>query len=286
MSFTRPVDNRWIVGREIAAGYSSQVYEGRDRSGSEVVIKINRGPREGFRRETELYQTMGRPSGFPKVYFSGNHEGKQVLVMQKFEYTLKDLHQQRIARFTRNDVLKIGIQMLNRIAVLHTYGYVHRDIHPGNIMMSNLQSRTLYLIDFGCTKKFKNDFGFHVLKHKASTIPVTFKFGSVNALQGYSASRRDDLEGLLYTLIALQTGTLPWSDIDGQTNLEEILNMKEEIPSRELCCGVSSSILSIARKIRALGYSEEPLYYEYCAILRAALQAARSSEREPFSWQS
>lgn len=285
MPFRSPIDGTWNVEREIAAGSSSRMFKARDESGREAVVKQSNGDDEGFQREIQVHETIGRRTGFPEVYFSGNHEGRPVLVMQNFKYTLKDLYWRTAARLTRKDVLKIGIQMINRIRVLHSYGYVHRNVHPENIMVSSLHTRTLYLVDFGCTKKFKNNLGLHVARHRASTVPVTFRFGSVNALQGYSASRKDDLESLLYTLIAISVGSLPWSEFDGQTELEQILNMKEQLPNELLCDGVPSCISNLSRRIRALSYSEYPPYAEYCDMLKTALRSAGGSERQPFSWQ-
>ena len=38
----------------------------------------------------------------------------------------------------------------------------------------------------------------------------TIRYSSINAMKGESQSRRDDLESLIYTLIFLHTGELPW----------------------------------------------------------------------------
>lgn len=38
---------------------------------------------------------------------------------------------------------------------MHSLGYIHRDLKPANIMMGHGKKKnTVYLIDFGLTKKF------------------------------------------------------------------------------------------------------------------------------------
>jgi serine/threonine protein kinase len=60
-------------------------------------------------------------------------------------------------------VLQIGQQLLRRIKALHSIDYVHGDIKPANIMFGRGDKRnTLYLIDFGMTKKESNAFDNHI----------------------------------------------------------------------------------------------------------------------------
>lgn len=287
MLFRTPVDGKWVVGRQIGSGFSGRVFEARDNQGREAVVKISRDFRDGFYREVQVSRAIDEEErGFPKIHFYGSHEGRHTLVMQRFRHSLYDIFRQPTSSFTRTDTLKIAIQMLDRIETLHDYGYVHRDLSPENIMLSSSNGRTLYLTDFGRSKTFLNFARLHVLRHASRPIPVTFNFGSINAMEGFSPSRRDDLESLIYTLVYLHNGSLPWSDLDGESNLGEILNMKSQIQSRELCNGLSSSITSMCRRVRNLTYTEKPSYSSYRRRLTAALQDDGSSERDGFSWQA
>ena len=61
---------------------------------------------------------------------------------------------------------------------------------------------TLYLIDFGLAKKFRSS---RTLKQypltKRKSLTGTARYASINALQGYEQSRRDDLESAGYVLM-------------------------------------------------------------------------------------
>jgi hypothetical protein len=57
-------------------------------------------------------------------------------------------------------------------------------------------------------------------------------FASINAHRGMELSRRDDIESLIYTLIYLAMGNLPWKNINIKKKSERhsiIMLMKEEV---------------------------------------------------------
>lgn len=285
MPFRSLIDGVWSVGSEIGVGASGRVFNAEDGDGTRAIVKVERRQTEGFEREVEVYDEVEEESGFPTIYFCGRHEGKNVIVMQRLKHSLYDISSMYPSAFTTNDVLKIGIQLLRRLEALHSYGFVHRDLHPGNVMLSHSHGKTLYLIDFASAKKYLSFLGLHVFKYRTILRPISYLFGSVNALEGYTASRRDDLEALIYTLIYLRTGTLPWSNLSGRSRLDEILDLKSQIRSRELCAGLPNCFVSLCRQIRDLSFSERPQYSMFRRELRATLRNRGSTETERFSWQ-
>ena len=64
----------------------------------------------------------------------------------------------------------------------------------------------------------------------------TALFASIQAHKGKDLSRRDDIESLIYTLIYLCTGTLPWKNINIKKKRERhlvIMYLKEEITTNQ-----------------------------------------------------
>ena len=52
---------------------------------------------------------------------------------------------------------------LDSIQKLHKKGYIHRDIKPDNFLMGREENpKTVYMIDLGLSKKFKNSRNVHV----------------------------------------------------------------------------------------------------------------------------
>jgi serine/threonine protein kinase len=92
----------------------------------------------------------------------------------------------------------------------------------------------IFLIDFGLSVPFVDDNNVHQPQeeHNYSTVVGTALFASINAHQGKNLSRRDDIESLVYTLIYLLTGKLPWKSINIRKKRERheiIMYMKEEM---------------------------------------------------------
>jgi serine/threonine protein kinase len=92
----------------------------------------------------------------------------------------------------------------------------------------------IFLIDFGLSVPFVDDNDVHLpqQEHNYNTVVGTALFASINAHQGKNLSRRDDIESLVYTLIYLLTGKLPWKSINIKKKRERheiIMYMKEEM---------------------------------------------------------
>ncbi len=92
-------------------------------------------------------------------------------------------------------------------------GYIHRDLKPANILMgTGKKESTVYLIDFGLTKK-KNDVTYSSFTTQAmgnKKMAGTPIYASINAHMATGGNpihkftecnKRDDLESLMYVLI-------------------------------------------------------------------------------------
>ena len=60
-------------------------------------------------------------------------------------------------------MMKIGVQLIDRLEVLHDLGYIHRDLKPENICTDlKKSSDMIYLIDLGLAKRYLDDKGKHI----------------------------------------------------------------------------------------------------------------------------
>jgi serine/threonine protein kinase len=60
-------------------------------------------------------------------------------------------------KFSLKTALQVTEQILTRIEQIHNYGFIHRDIKPENLMFGvDTESTTLYMIDFGLAKPYRN----------------------------------------------------------------------------------------------------------------------------------
>uniref|UniRef100_A0AC35TNI4 Protein kinase domain-containing protein n=1 Tax=Rhabditophanes sp. KR3021 TaxID=114890 RepID=A0AC35TNI4_9BILA len=61
--------------------------------------------------------------------------------------------------YSEETALRIGIAMLYQIKQVHSVGYLHRDVKPGNMVICNDQAKTrhLFVIDYGMVRRFVCD---------------------------------------------------------------------------------------------------------------------------------
>lgn len=174
------------------------------------------------------------------MLMSAYNEDICILVEDLLGVNLETLRK-RHPRLSLAVVCSIGIQLLNRLESLHECGFIHRDIKPQNILLGGdrpNKSNKIYLIDFGLSVSYiDGESGAHYKENpnsNYSTVVGTALFASINAHMGRDLSRRDDIESLVYTLIYLCTGTLPWKNINIKKKSERhqiIMYLKEGLSS-------------------------------------------------------
>jgi serine/threonine protein kinase len=103
----------------------------------------------------------------------------------------------------------IAMQLYQRLKDLHSFGVVHNDIKPDNILVDNQTGSMLYLIDFGLSQYYiesSSQIGAmarHRNRQYLNNFTGNFIFASMNSLNGNSKSRQDDIESAFYMIIFL-----------------------------------------------------------------------------------
>jgi serine/threonine protein kinase len=148
---------------------------------------------------------------------------------------------------------------------IHNKHIIHRDIKPDNFVMGkDLKRKQLFLLDFGLSKKYRSSSS---LKHypliKRKKLTGTARYASINALNGVTQSRRDDLESIGYVLMYFLKGRLPWQGMVNKNKEQrylKIMETKRDTTPEELCKGFPAEFERYISYTRNLQYEQDPDY--------------------------
>ena len=213
----------------IGAGGMGEVYRAKDtRLDRIVAIKIlpthlSGRPelKERFDREAKAISSLSHPH-ICALYDVGHEEGIDYLVMEYLEgETLTD----RLAKeqLTTENVTKWGVQIAEALDRAHRSGVVHRDLKPGNIMLTR---EGVKLLDFGLAKigeasppagsgtlpGMTGVTGLHTSTGHDSPLTAegsilgTFQYMAPEQLEGKEADARSDIFALGAVLYEMTTG--------------------------------------------------------------------------------
>ena len=250
----------------IGKGKFGTVFQGNYKKET-VAIKIETVETGFIKHETTLlnYLYHNRCHNIPLVYWYGLFEDRPTLVMTLFEISLFDYVNQDLYFYPPENILN---SLISNIKQIHSAFILHRDIKPQNVMFKN---KKIFLVDFGLSATYVDDNKKHVQEKKDVHILGTPKYASVNLHNGFSACRRDDVISLIYTFLFVIKKSLPWENIQGESNEYEeshILHPKnqERLRKKKLDFilsefdSFSPYFLDFIRKTYSLKYDETPIY--------------------------
>jgi serine/threonine protein kinase len=212
----------------IGAGGMGEVYRARDtRLGRDVAVKVlpagvseNPDARARFEREARVASSLNHPN-ICVLHDIGRHGDTDYLVMEMVD---GESLAERIARgpLPVDEVVKLGTQLADALHRAHRAGIVHRDIKPGNVMLSRSGAK---LMDFGLARSQRAPGGGHDTAMTQTptvqqpltaegTMVGTFQYMAPEQLEGREADARSDLWALGCVLYEMATGRRAY---DGQT---------------------------------------------------------------------
>ena len=201
----------------LGAGGMGEVYRARDtRLERTVAVKIlpshlseNPEAKQRFDREARAISSLSHPN-ICHLYDVGQQGGTSYLVMEYLEgETLSD----RLLRgaLPLEQVLKYGGQIADALHQAHRSGVVHRDLKPGNVMLTPTGAK---LLDFGLAKPVAMLSGITLTADAMTSTPMTqegtivgtFQYMSPEQVEGKELDGRSDIFSLGAVLYEMVTG--------------------------------------------------------------------------------
>jgi eukaryotic-like serine/threonine-protein kinase len=218
---------------EIGHGGMGEVYRARRVDGqyeNEVAVKLVRSGYdtsfvlERFRDERQILATLSHPNIARLLDGGTTEDGVPYLVMELIDGAPID---QFCAgrKLSISDRLQLFRQVCSAVEYAHQHLVIHRDIKPGNILVT--ADGIPKLLDFGIAKILDSPAGGKTtLLH-----PLTPDYASPEQLRGEPITTATDVYSLGVVLYQLLTGRLPYQ-LDNRTPTEYARAIAEMEPKR------------------------------------------------------
>lgn len=229
----------------LGTGGMGEVYRARDtRLGRNVAVKVlpshlTSAPdlRARFEREAKAVSSLNHPH-ICTLHDVGQHEGADYLVMELVEgETLAD--RLKKGALPLDQTLRSAIEIADALDKAHRQGVIHRDLKPGNVMLTKAGSK---LMDFGLAKlTIAGDGAGVVSALPTASAPLTgqgailgtIPYMAPEQLEGKEADARSDLWAFGCLLYEMATGRRAFEG-KSQASLISAIMDKEPPPISQL----------------------------------------------------
>jgi eukaryotic-like serine/threonine-protein kinase len=277
MTSPRLVGGRYELGEVLGYGGMAEVHRGRDvRLDREVAIKILRADlardptfQNRFRREAQAAAGLNHPA-IVAVYDTGEDppaEGQDApapyIVMEFVEgSTLREILNAE-GRLAPERAMQITAEVCAALDFSHRSGIVHRDIKPGNVMITD--AGAVKVMDFGIAR---------ALADNAATVTATqavigtAQYLSPEQARGEAVDARSDVYSTGCLLYELLTGHPPFTGDSPVAVAYQHVRENPQVPS-----SVNSAVPPALDSIVMKALAKNPLNrYQTAAEMREDLQ--------------
>jgi len=251
MKIGQIVKDRYEILEILGEGGMAFVYKARDTQLERFVAIKTLKPNyvnqetfvERFKREAKTAANLNHPNIVQ--IFDWGIEDEPYFVMEYIEGNTLTSIIAKNRTISLSDILFIGAQVSNGLHAAHQKGLVHRDIKPGNIMIT--PDGKVKVTDFGIVSLQNEESDIT----KTGSILGTASYISPEQAQGKPVSIESDLYSLGTVLYELIAGKPPFTgDTPISTATKHLTEKPEKLSSfrRDLPKGVENTIMKMLEK--------------------------------------
>jgi serine/threonine protein kinase len=226
---------KYPVIREIGSGATSRVYLARDPfADREVAIKVllpgkgadaetERMQHKSFMTEASLAGKLNHPH-IVDIYDAVIEAERSYLVMEYVAGVTLEAHSSVTNLLPVGKVVEIIFKCIRALEYAHNHGIIHRDIKPGNILLS--KDGEAKVSDFGAA--FQQRQGLETSQLTGVGSPA---YMSPEQIRMEKLNQQTDIYSLGVTMFRLLTGRLPFEASSYAGLAHAVLNMPPPAPS-------------------------------------------------------
>ena len=275
-----------MVGPNIGKGAFGEIYSAVDtKTGILWALKTesNKAKKKTLQFEYQILSQVQSSPFFPRLGFFGKTKEFAFFSMEWLGPSLTSIlkHFGR-PNFCFSTALRSVYCILKCIESFHSFGFVHRDIKPGNILTREGSDHPLCLIDFGLSRVYVNpNTGQHLQPRKHVGFRGTRAYASIDAHESRDLSRKDDLISWFYITYEFLVGVLPWRH---ETDKNQILTCKKKFNIKAAVEYTIPELYEIWEHISSLDFFDAPNYSFIYHKLTEIAKNKNVSFSEPLEW--
>ncbi|MCZ6670657.1 MAG: protein kinase, partial [Acidobacteria bacterium] len=239
------------------AGGMGEVYRARDlRLERDVAIKVlpahlsqSSSLRQRFEREARAASSLNHPN-ICAVYDIGHQEGIDFLVMEFLDGETLSARLEK-GPLPVDELLRHAVDLADALDKAHRQGLIHRDLKPGNIMLTKSGAK---LLDFGLAKNTATGPASEMTAAATANSPLTaegtivgtYQYMAPEQLEGGEADARSDIFAFGILLYEMATGKRAF---EGKTQASLVASILKEQP-RPLAAAAPMTPPALDRLIR------------------------------------
>jgi serine/threonine protein kinase len=263
-----------IVGR-LGTGGMGVVYEAEDtRLPRLVALKFlsedlaeDPDAARRFAREAQTIALLNHPN-VCTIFEIDEHEGRPFIAMARVDGVNLKTYMTRHT-LTTAEVARLALQVAEGLGAAHARGIVHRDIKPGNVMVSDAGHVTV--LDFGLARRFRVSDASGEIGAMGSTLPGrplgTANYMAPERILQLPLDPRSDLFSVGVVMFEMATGRLPFA---GASPGDTVANVLEKPPPP--LTSLSDHPRALELVVKKLLEKDAASRFQSAEALRAALE--------------
>lgn len=294
----------------LGSGSTMNVYYGKNiKTNVDLAIKIEQAKNDDITHicfEDSVTKEMSCQLGFPQNFGKFKLSNQELFAETLFGPNLLKIYNFCNQSFSPRTICLIFLGVMKRLETFHNYGFLHNDLKLENLSWGTykngliINKNIINLLDFGSVSTFikpiyETNKGSNILigyenfkKEKVHYITGTIDYLDKSVLKYFRTSRKTDIISLLYLVVFMFKGSLPWSSIpsdDLSEKIKKVKSLNKRTKIIELFQDIPLEYYTIYTEVQKLKYEEKPRYSDYYNLVDKLLIKLGGNINEKFCWE-